>query len=44
MLASLLLILAAEAPRLAPCEAVKIGYDKALEAYPSQDRGLVQAL
>lgn len=44
MLASLLLILAAEVPRLAPCEAVKIGYDKALKAYPSQGRGLVQAV
>lgn len=43
MLAWLLLLLAAETPKLAPCDAVKIGYDKALDAYPSQDRGLVQA-
>jgi hypothetical protein len=44
MLASLLLLLASDTPKLAPCDAVKIGYAKALDAYPSQDRGLMQAL
>jgi hypothetical protein len=44
MLASLLLLLVPDTPKLAACDTVKIAYDKALSAYPSQDRNLAQAL